>query len=56
LFFHPIIQAEAVAVMMGKTQTVTDKLLMHISSATSRQVVYSEVCLLQDMPRPLPVT
>jgi hypothetical protein len=29
--------------MMGKTQTVTDKLLMHICHQ-----LYSEVCLLQD--------
>jgi len=43
--------------MLGKTQTATDQLLMHFTTAThntSWQVVYGHVCLMQDLPRPPP--
>jgi len=43
--------------LLGKTQTATDQLLMHFTTAThntSWQVVYGHVCLMQDLPRPPP--
>jgi len=43
--------------LLGKTQTATDQLLMHYTTAThniSWQVVYGHVCLMQDLPRPPP--
>jgi len=43
--------------LLGKTQTATDQLLMHFTTAThntSWHVVYGHVCLMQDLPRPPP--
>jgi len=43
--------------LLGKTQTATDQLLMHYTTAThntSWHVVYGHVCLMQDLPRPPP--
>ena len=43
--------------MLGKSQTATDQLLMHYTTAahnTSWQVVYGHVCLMQELPRPPP--
>jgi len=43
--------------LLGKSQTATDQLLMHYTTAahnTSWQVVYGHVCLMQELPRPPP--
>ena len=44
--------------MLGKTQTTTDQLLMHFTTAThntSWQVVYGKVNCMQDLPRHRPI-
>ena len=48
---------QATYLLLGKTQTAKDQLLMHFTTAfhnTSWQVVYGHVCLMQDLPRPPP--